>query len=294
MPPVPESLRTCAITGCSAGIGKAAAIAIATMGWRIIMLVRESDKSRAAFNEIRAASPDDIVPEYHLDLSSFDSIALAAEQMRTDGVQIDVMVNNAGVFKRAPAKSADGHEMTLAVNLLGPFLLTNLLLPLINNGPDSRIVNVTSEHYRKGQIDPITLARQPFNGSNAYADSKLALILFTRELSRRLQNRGITVNSVHPGVAGTDVFREYPNWFARLINTVVPGPASAASAVVHLATSSDVADTTGAYFSKSTVKPVRGSAEDDELARRVWELSARLTDLDRRREILWQSDTDTV
>ncbi|MFC1500600.1 SDR family NAD(P)-dependent oxidoreductase [Candidatus Zixiibacteriota bacterium] len=274
-----DPTRTCAITGSSAGIGKAVAIEIAKMGWQVIMLVRESEKARMAFEEVRASSEDGEIQIFIVDLSSRDSIIHAVDQMKSDGIRIDVLVNNAGVVKRSYETSTDGHEMTLAVNHLGPFLLTNLLLPLMNDGPDSRIVNVTSEHYRKGRIDHDRITREPFKGTRAYADSKLAMILFTRELSRRLHTRNITVNSMHPGIAGTDVFREYPQFIARMINLLVPGPASAARSVVHLVTSPELENVTGAYFTKSDRKQVISTAEDDELARIVWDLSEKMTGL---------------
>jgi len=270
---------TCVITGSSAGIGKRAAITLAKHGWQVIMLVRESEKSRAAYEEIQEAAPDGEVSLYTADLASQVSIRQAVDEMKADGLSINILVNNAGIAKRSFESSVDGYEMTLAVNYLAPFLLTNLLLPLIPDGPGSRIINVTSAHHKKGSIDPDRIVREPFNGNRAYADTKLALILFTRELARRLEERAITVNSLHPGVASTDIMRDYPRWLEKLSKILIPGPTATAEAVVHLVTSPDVGSVSGAYFYKQVQKEVSGQAADDDLARSLWEMSERLTGL---------------
>ena len=270
--------KICAITGCSSGIGKSTAIEMATLGYSILMLVRDSDKSRAAFDEIKTAAGSDDVKLSYVDLASQKSIRAAAAKMASEYQRIDVLINNAGVFKRKRAVSPEGIEMTLAVNYFAPFLLTNLLLPLVKGSPDGRIVNLSSELYKKGNIN---LTGSPsdgrFNGSKAYADSKLLLVMFTRELARRLAGSSILVNCLHPGVVATDVFREYPRWFAKLMNRLISKPEDAAKYVANLAMSSELDGISGKYFSKSKMEPINEKALSSESSKQVWAESEQMT-----------------
>ena len=273
-----DGRKVCVITGSSAGIGKATAIKMAELGYDVIMLVRDCDKSRLALEEIKQSSGSDDVSLYYVDLASQQSIRDTVERIKKDFDRIDVLVNNAGVFRRSLQKSPDGLEMTLAVNYLAPFLLTTLLLPLLKATPGSRVVNVTSELYRKGVADLDTQADDGrFNGNRAYANSKLLLVMFTRGLAKRLEETGTTVNCVHPGVVATDVFREYPRWFNRLLNRFISKPEAAAAHVVRLASSSALDGVTGKYFSKSEEKATATSAESQEDRERVWTRSEELT-----------------
>ena len=270
--------KVCVITGSSAGIGKATAIKMAELGYEVIMLVRDCVKSRHALEEIKQKSGSDHVVLYYVDLASQQSIRDVVKRIENDFDRINVLVNNAGVFRRRLQKSQDGFEMTLAVNYLAPFLLTTLLLTLLEATPSSRVVNVTSELYRKGAADLDTQADDGrFNGNRAYANSKLLLVMFTRELAKRLEKSGTTVNCVHPGVVATDVFREYPRWFNRLLNRFISKPEDAAVHVVRLASSRALDGVTGKYFSKSEEKATATSAESQEDRERVWERSEELT-----------------
>jgi len=273
-----DDRKVCVITGSSAGIGKATAIKMAELGYEVIMLVRDSDKSRLALEEVRQRSGSDDVRLYYVDLASQQSIRDVAKRIGSDLDRIDVLVNNAGVFRRSLQKSPDGFEMTLTVNYLAPFLLTTLLLPLLSLAPNSHVVNVTSELYRKGVADLETQADGGrFNGNRAYANSKLLLVMFTRELAKRLEESGTTVNCVHPGVVATDVFREYPRWFNRLLNRFISKPEDAAEYVVKLASSSALDGATGKYFSKSEEKLISQSARSEERSAHVWERSKVMT-----------------
>ena len=273
-----DGRKVCVITGSSAGIGKATAIQMAELGYEVIMLVRDYDKSRRALAEVKKRSGSDNVSLYYVDLASQQSIRDVVERIKKDLDHIDVLVNNAGVFRRKAERSPDGFEMTLAVNYLAPFLLTTLLLPLLEATPNSRVVNVTSELYRKGVADLDTQADDGrFNGNRAYANSKLLLVMLTRGLAKRLEESGTTVNCVHPGVVATDVFREYPRWFNRLLNRFISNPEDAAAHVVRLASSSALDGVTGKYFSKSEEKPISPNAESQEDLRHVWRRSEVLT-----------------
>jgi NAD(P)-dependent dehydrogenase (short-subunit alcohol dehydrogenase family) len=231
------------ITGASAGIGKATAIEMAKLGYSVVMLVRDSDKSRQAAEEIRARSGSSDVAIVYVDMSSRDSIVRAAAELKRSIEGIDVLINNAGVFKRKHELSPDGIEMTLAVNFVGPFLLTELLLPLMEGRDGARIVNISSENYRNGKLamgDPA--GESKYNGSKAYAASKLMVVMFTRELARRLEGTGITANSLHPGVVNSEAFREYPGWFTAMLGPFLSKPEQGAHAVVHVATAPELAD----------------------------------------------------
>lgn len=273
-----DSRRVCVITGSSAGIGKETAIKVAELGYEVIMLVRDCDKSRLALEEVKQRSGSDNVRLYYVDLASQQSIRDVVKRIENDFDRIDVLVNNAGVFRRRYQKSQDGFEMTLTVNYLAPFLLTTLLLPLLESTPNSRVVNVTSELYRKGVVNLDTQAENiRFNGNRAYANSKLLLVMFTRGLAERLSGSGIAVNCVHPGVVATDVFREYPRWFNRVLNRFISKPEDAAEHVVRLASSSALDGVTGKYFSKSEEKAIATSAESQGDRERVWTRSEALT-----------------
>lgn len=264
--------KTCLITGCSGGIGKQVAIQLAKMNFNIIMLVRDSDKSKAAFQEIRTQSNNATVKMFYVDLASQASILNAAEKIKNEYQQIDILINNAGVVKRKFDKTVEGYEMTFAVNYLAPFLLTNALLPLIKNSPHGRIINLTSELYKKGQaIIDKSPSDNKFNGDKAYANSKMLVVLFTKELARRLENNNVTVNCVHPGVIATDAFREYPKWFSKFLNLLISKPEVGANPVVYLATSPDVQNISGTYFNKSKATPTTDIANDIKIAKQIWQ-----------------------
>jgi len=161
-----DGRKVCVITGSSAGIGKETAIKMAELGYEVIMLARDCDKSRLALEEIKKRSASNDVRLYYVDLASQQSIRDVVKRIENDVDRIDVLVNNAGVFRRSLQMSPDGFEMTLAVNYLAPFLLTALLLPLLEVAPNSRVVNVTSELYKKGNanLETQTTPRR-FNGS---------------------------------------------------------------------------------------------------------------------------------
>ncbi len=273
-----DGRKVCVITGSSAGIGKATAVKMAELGYEVIMFVRDCDKSRLALDEIKQKSGSDNVTLCYVDLSSQQSIREAVKRLKADVDRIDVLVNNAGVFRRRLQKSPDGFEMTLAVNYLAPFLLTSLLLPLLEATPKSRVVNVTSELYKKGNLDLETqINPSHFNGNRAYANSKLLLVMFTQRLSERLSGSGVSVNCVHPGVVATDVFREYPRWFNRLLNRFISKPEDAAEHVVRVASLSALDGVTGKYFSKSEEKSISPNAESQEALGYLWERSEALT-----------------
>ncbi len=273
-----ESNKICVITGCNTGIGKAAAFQLAKMNYNIIMLVRDSEKSRAAFEEIKAASEGGMVDMIFVDLSSQISVKKAAQNISNKYSVIDILINNAGLLKRKGELSVDGIEMTYAVNLIAPFLLTNLLLPLIEKSYAGRIINLTSELYKKGRIEVEDISSlEKFDGSKAYANSKLMVVMNTMYLSKKLLDKNVSVNCVHPGVVATDVMRDYPRWIAKLLNLFISKPENGAKPTVFLASSVEVSKTTGKYFSKLIETPITNKAINGDAVNQVWDFCMKTT-----------------
>ena len=263
--------KICLITGCNTGIGKQTAIQLAKMGHTIIMLVRDSEKSRTAFEEIKSQSNNQNIEMFYVDLSSPDSITSVVEKVKGEYSKIDILINNAGVLKRNLQIGYKGFEMTMLVNYFAPFLLTKLLLPLIEKSNHGRIINLSSELYKKGEASiSKPSSTQKFNGNKVYADSKLLIVLFTKELAKRLNDKNITANSIHPGVVGTDAFREYPKWLNTLLNLFISKPEAGAEPIVYLATSEEVANITGEYFSKTQLSKTIDIVNDEKIAEQIW------------------------
>ena len=271
--------RVCVVTGANRGIGKATALGLARLGATVVMLSRDAEAGARACDEVRRASGNADVSLVVVDLASFASIRAAAAELAARYPAVHVLVNNAGVNLARRAVSADGFEMTFAVNHLAPFLLTNLLLPLLRAGAPSRIINVTSSYERQGRIafDDLQATRR-YSGLRAYTQSKLANVLFTYELADRLQRTGITVNCVHPGLVATDLLRDRLWWSRPLWGKFLLTPDQGASTPVYLASSPAVSGVTGRYF-------VRGGREarssrrsyDVEDRKRLWRVSVEIT-----------------
>lgn len=275
-----DNRKTCLITGSSSGIGKETAIELSRKGYRVIMLCRDSEKSRKAWDEVKELVGDNDIDLVYADLSSLESIRKAVVEIKSKYNIIDVLINNAGVFKRKFTLSEEGIEMNLAVNFLAPFLLTNLLLPLLKKSDSARIINLTSELYKNGKVDfEKDISNKNYNGNKAYADTKLLVILFTYELARILKDENITVNCVHPGVVQTDVFREFPKWVNRMLGLFISKPEDGAKSSIYLASSNDVKDISGKYFSKMKMKETTEITKREDLAKNVWNYGCKLTGL---------------
>lgn len=270
--------KICAITGCNSGIGKHTAIGLAREGYEIIMLVRNSEKSANALQEIREASGSVAVELIPVDLASLQSIKSAAEIISGKYPKIDRLINNAGIYKREKQASADGFELTLAVNYFAPFVLTNKLLPLLKQSAEGRIINLSSQIYKQGKVrlqNQFTMEK--YSGFQAYADSKLLLTIFTQTLAEKLKDTSVTVNALHPGAIGTEIFRDYPRWLLKILNRLMTSPKDGAHASIYLATAGDLQHVTGAYFNKTNQEKTVRKANDAALAGRIWETTARLT-----------------
>ncbi len=273
--------NTCVITGCSAGIGKATAVEMAKRDYRVVMLVRDCDKSRRAFKDVRTSSHSDDIEMIYVDLASQESITRAADAIKKQYKEIDVLINNAGVYSKKHRLSPDGYEMTLAVNYIAPFLLTSLLLPLLKNCERSRIINLTSDLHKFGSIDPNNiLPNGKYNALRAYVSSKLLIVIHTQELSQRLQDYGITVNCVHPGLVVTDIYRDYPKWFIAMMNAFIPKAEAGAKPVIYLATKPELKDITGQYYLKTKLKQKSIRPKLKNFSERIWRSTERMISAD--------------
>ena len=264
--------QVCAITGCNSGIGKETAKILATKGFEILMLVRDSQKSRAAFEEIQNVSGSSKIKLYYVDLSDIASIRQVAARIKQEHSKIDILINNAGVFTLKEKYTADGFEMMLGVNYIAPFLLTNLLLPLLKKAPEARVINVGSLLYKRGRIYlDQHFVPENFKVSSAYANSKLLLMYFTKELAERLKGTRITVNCLHPGIVGSGVSRDFPEWMVVLFKWMITKPEKGAGTSVFLATSASVAHITGQYFARKKIRRTARIANDRTLSVRIWD-----------------------
>ena len=280
----PMEGKTCLVTGASDGIGYVAARELASRGASVIAVGRNAAKTHGAAMRIIDETRNEDVSYFVADLSSQGDVRNLAEQVRERTSRLDVLLNNAGAIFLSRRTSIDGLEMTFALNHMGYFLLTNQLLDLLQDSAPARIVNVSSSSHGspgKFQLEDLPNVRSN-RGYRAYGRSKLCNILFTYELSRRLEGSGITVNALHPGLVRTNIARNngvlgrVVNFFigARGVDTV-----QGARTLVYLATSPEVEEITGKYF--VDCRPVQSSAlsYDPKLAERLWELSERLTRL---------------
>ena len=205
--------KTVIITGANTGIGLETAVDLAKRNARVILACRSVERGEKAVVEVKERSGNDNVVFVQLDLASLDSVRKFAAKILEEEPRIDILINNAGVINTAHTKSADGFELTFAINHLGHFLLTNLLLDRIKEAPSARIVNVTSSGHHRARIDFNDLNTEiQYAPLKAYGRSKLANILFTRKLAKELQGTGVTVNAVHPGYIYTNILTQNMNF----------------------------------------------------------------------------------
>lgn len=276
--------RVCLVTGANRGLGKETALGLARQGANVVLLGRDASGLVRASDDIKGASGSPDVSHVVVDLGSLKSVRMAAAEIARRFPVIHVLVNNAGVNLKRRVISPDGYEMTFAVNHLGPFLLTNLLLPLLRSGAPSRIVNVTSLFERFGRIDfhDLHAERKRYSGHSAYYQSKLANVLFTYELADRLKGTGVTVNCVDPGLSATDLLRHRlwwnPRWLQRLWRAVLLSPRRAAGPAIHAASAPEFDEITGVCFRGAGQRQQTSRRSRDVVARRkLWDLSVRLT-----------------
>lgn len=274
--------KYCIITGANAGIGKASAIELAKKGFHIVMFCRNKEKAEKARQEIAEQSehPVDLII---CDLASQKSIRQAAKQYTKNYDRVDVLLNNAGFIAKQKEKTEDGIESTLAVNHLGPFLLTNLLFELIQKTPNARVVNVSSEAHKYASFDLDNLELDKgYDNMKAYCLSKLCNIMFTHELAKKLKDTSATTYSLHPGVVASNFQDNTHGFLGAIFSLIRPFMISSekgASTSVFLATDPGVTKFNGKYFEKKTLKKPKSVAYDDTLCHQLWDRSKKMSNL---------------
>ncbi|HEX8090805.1 MAG TPA: SDR family oxidoreductase [Blastocatellia bacterium] len=272
--------KVCVVTGANSGIGKETARGLARMGAHVVMVCRSRERGQQAISEIKKGGGNHNVELMLCDLSSQKSIREFASEFKQSHARLDVLVNNAGVLHRHRAETEDKLEATFAVNHLAYFLLTNLLLNAVKKSAPARIINVSSAAHKYGAIDFDDLQNEKnYRAFNAYSDSKLANVLFTYELARRLGGSGVTANSLHPGGVATNIFHTLPKAVESIIKLVTVSPEKGAETSLYLASSPEVEAVTGKYFVKKFATRTSASSYNKDTARRLWDVSAKLTGL---------------
>jgi len=282
--------KYCMVSGASSGIGREIALGLAKLGARVIMVCRDPLRGKAAFEYICRGSGNQTVELMLADLSSQDEIRELATAYRIKNNSLHILVNNAGIIMDKRALSVDGIEMTFAVNYMAYFMLTNLLLDLLKQGAPARIINLTSDIHRTVRLDFDNLqGEKKYNRDRIYAQSKLADIIFTNELARRLEGTGVTANSVCPGAVSSNIWAPSSKVIATFFRLLMKDPEQGAVLPLYVAASVDVEGITGKYF--QTGQHLKGAAVktggtvclpsaracDMEAARKLWQVSESLT-----------------
>jgi len=291
------SNKICLITGANSGIGKVTARELAKQGMHIIMVCRNQAKGEEARTEILPVAKGK-VDLLTCDLASPDSIVRLARQVYASYSHLDILINNAGLILDKPGYTAEGFEETFAINHLGTFLLTNLLLDLVKKGTEPQVITVSSDAHKWGKWDINDVARPArFKSLTAYANSKLANILFASELARRFKAYGITSNSLHPGAVRTNFGADAGSglfvWLFNLARPFFLTPEQGAETTIYLATSPEVKKMTGLYFDKKKPKSPSRDAQSEVNARKLWEKSEEWTRLSDRMQQLAHAGAGT-
>lgn len=273
--------RTCLVTGATHGIGRATAEALAREGATVLVHGRDSAIVGVVCRELLRSTGGAHVEGVVADFSSLAAVRRLAAEVSARYERLDVLVNNAGTSAPKRRLTRDGHEWLFGVNHLAPFLLTTLLLDKLKASAPARIVNVASRAYRRGALDfdDLSWQRRKYNGLQAYGASKLANVLFTLELARRLEGTGVTANCLHPGVVATNIFNHLGfvgRVFTLLARPVLLKPQDGAKTSVYLARAPEVASISGKYFDECRETPLEPMARDEAAARRLWEQSEAL------------------
>lgn len=269
------------VTGATSGIGQETAIALAGMGMRLALVCRDPRRGEATVAAIRERTGSTAVSLFRADLGVQADIRRVADDLLAACPRIDLLVNNAGIVNLRHEKTVDGIESVFATNHLAYFLLTLLLLPRLRASAPSRIVNVASDAHRIGRIDFDDLgSERSYKAMRVYGTSKLANILFTYELARRLAGSGVTVNCVHPGAVATRLGQNNGRVATVLTKVLAPffrSPARGAATSIRVAIDPALAGVTGGYFANEKQKRSSRASYDEAVARRLWDVSAELT-----------------
>ncbi len=288
--------KTVVITGCNTGIGKETAVDMCNRGARVIMACRSEERMRSAAEEVKArtGAGEDSVALYKLDLSDLQSVRDCAKEILDKEDRIDILINNAGVMMCPFTKTKDGLEMQMGTNHFGHFLFTNLLLDKIKASAPARIVTLSSKAHMDFTtnmvLEDLNYEHKAYSRTQAYGQSKLANILFTRELARRLKGTGVTCYALHPGVVMTELSRHVEDLFGPakiLFNTiflpittyVLKTAKDGAQTSIYCAVDPTLNDETGKYYADcAEIQPTR-YAQDDVMAKKLWDLSEKVVGL---------------
>jgi NAD(P)-dependent dehydrogenase (short-subunit alcohol dehydrogenase family) len=276
--------KTCLVTGATSGIGRVTAAALAGQGAELVVAGRNRQKAEETVGWIKSETGNPNVGYLLADFADLEQVRALAAAFRERYSRLDVLINNAGAFFNSRQATPYGAEMTFLVNHLAPFLLTNLLLEELRRSAPARIVNVSSDGYKQATLDLDDLEMtNGFFGMKAYSRSKLANILVTFELARRLEDSGVTANALHPGHVATNIFRTPFPFIGPVLKWVIGlfalSPQEGADNSIYLATSPDVGGITGRYFVKREPVETTPLTMDRELAAKLWVVSERLTGL---------------
>jgi NAD(P)-dependent dehydrogenase (short-subunit alcohol dehydrogenase family) len=278
--------KTVLITGADGDIGRETTRGIAKKGASIIMACIDLNLAEPVCEAIKKESGNAHISLMQIDLSSLASIREFARQFSLKHQRLDVLINNAGVYCHTLQHTRDGFEKTIGINLLGHFLLIQLLLPVIKQSPQARIINLSSNaHYQsKFDVSDLNWQKRKYSGFPAYADSKLAIVLATRELAETLKDTGVTVNAVHPGHTATQIWNIWPGkWYQALLDKIISRfmitPEEGAQASIFLASSDEVNGVTGKYFSQKQLKEPSPKCKDAQLQKDLWQQCTKLTGL---------------
>jgi NAD(P)-dependent dehydrogenase (short-subunit alcohol dehydrogenase family) len=268
--------KTVLITGATSGIGYHTALRLASMGARVAFTSRNEEKGRRTAEAISRECGHDQVHVIPCDLASFASVRDAASGFREQFDRLDVLINNAGLWENRRRESKDGVEMNLAVNHLAPFLMTLWLLPMLRQGEGGRVISVSSDAHKSARFnfdDPEL--KKMYIGFVAYAQSKLANILFVQKLGRLYPVEELTANALHPGVVATQLFDKVTPWLKRLFGIFMRAPRNGARTNIYLASSPEVAQISGKYFVDQKPKAPSKAAQNTATADALWDLSKR-------------------
>jgi NAD(P)-dependent dehydrogenase (short-subunit alcohol dehydrogenase family) len=277
--------KTVVITGANTGIGKETAVGLASMGAKVVLACRNRAKATAAAHDVRTRSNNDDVHVVDLDLADLDSVRACAQEILDSFDRIDVLINNAGLQLAKRTLTKQGFETTFGVNHLGPFLFTDLLLERIRASAPARIVNLSSvgHNFARGGLpwDDLQHDVTRYTANGAYCESKLANVLFTRELARRLPPSEVTVNACHPGAVRSDFgsSEDMGKWYGAFMKfggLFLISSKSGAKTSIYLASSPEVEGKTGGYYVRRKLHQGSKASRDMDAARRLWEVSEQL------------------
>ena len=270
--------KICLVTGSSSGLGKATAMGLAQLGATVILGCRDKQRGEVALTEIKTASGNQLVELMLIDLSLQHSVRSIIAEFESRFDRLDVLINNAGVFKNQRILTVDGLETMFATNHLGPFLLTNLLMNKLKSSSSARILSITAPSTTSLDFDDLQ-GEKKFNAYTAFGASKMCNLLFTYELARRLEGTHITANAIHPGLVKSGIMKEAAppiRWFTYLISTA---PQKAAATPVYYASSPEVEGMTGLFFRGRQAIESNSYSTNLEVQKRLWDVSVALTGL---------------